>query len=82
MRLSAEWMPLSVEHALDGVNEEEAICGGLITKVIRKKKVVQLDRTSRVVTRRVSVFGLRVFQNISHSTTIQFSSVQFSSWSN
>jgi len=29
-------MPLSAEHALDGVNEEEAICGGLITKVIRK----------------------------------------------
>ena len=26
-------MPLSAEHALDGVNEEEAICGGLITKV-------------------------------------------------
>ena len=30
-------MPLSAEHAIDGVNEEEAICGGLITKVIRKK---------------------------------------------
>jgi hypothetical protein len=30
-------MPLSAEHAMDGVNEEEAICGGLITKVIRKK---------------------------------------------
>jgi hypothetical protein len=34
-------MPLSAEHALDGVNEEEAICGGLITKVIRKKKRVR-----------------------------------------
>jgi len=30
-------MPLNAEHAIDGVNEEEAICGGLITKVIRKK---------------------------------------------
>ena len=29
-------MPLNAEHAIDGVNEEEAICGGLITKVIRK----------------------------------------------
>jgi hypothetical protein len=28
--------PLSAEHALDGVNEEEAICGGLITKAIPK----------------------------------------------
>ena len=28
-------MPLNAEHAIDGVNEEEAICGGLITKVIR-----------------------------------------------
>jgi hypothetical protein len=26
-------MPLSPEHALDGVNEEEAICGGLVKKV-------------------------------------------------
>ena len=32
-------MPLNAEHAIDGVNEEEAICGGLITKVIRKKRV-------------------------------------------
>jgi hypothetical protein len=31
-------MPLDAEHAIDGANEEEAICGGLITKVIRKKK--------------------------------------------
>ena len=29
-------MPPNAELAIDGVNEEEAICGGLITKVIRK----------------------------------------------
>jgi hypothetical protein len=29
-------MPLNAEHAIDGVNEEEAICGGLITKVYPK----------------------------------------------
>jgi len=30
-------MPLNAEYAIDGVNEEEAICGGLITKVSAKK---------------------------------------------
>ena len=35
----SEWMPLNAEHAIDGVNEEEAICGGLITKVSPKKRV-------------------------------------------
>ena len=33
----SEWMPLNAEYAIDGVNEEEAICGGLITKVSAKK---------------------------------------------
>jgi hypothetical protein len=37
-------MPLSAEHAIDGANEEEALCGGLITKVIRKKKVARTDK--------------------------------------
>jgi hypothetical protein len=31
-------MPLDAEYAIDGTNEEEAICGGLITKVSAKKK--------------------------------------------
>ena len=35
----SEWMPLNAEYAIDGVNEEEAICGGLITKVSAKKRV-------------------------------------------
>ena len=34
----SEWMPLNAEYAIDGVNEEEAICGGLVTKVSAKKK--------------------------------------------
>ena len=33
----SEWMPLNAEYAIDGVNEEEAICGRLITKVSAKK---------------------------------------------
>jgi len=33
-------MPLNAEYAIDGVNGEEAICGGLITKVSAKKRWV------------------------------------------
>ena len=53
-------MPLSAEHALDGVNEEEALCGGLITKVIRKKGSAGQNLSGRaraIFTRAVNLRG-------------------------
>ena len=44
-------MPLNAEYAIDGVNGEEAICGGLITKVSAKK----MSLTSRPI----FLFGAR-----------------------
>ena len=60
-------MPLSAEDALDGVNEEEALCGGLITKVIRKKKAppAKTYRVARALFSRgrlISEASLPVFQ--------------------
>ena len=39
-------MPLNAEYAIDGVNGEEAICGGLITKVSAKKGSTDERRTN------------------------------------
>ena len=48
------------EHAIDGVNEEEAICGGLITKVIREKGSAGQNLSGRaraIFTRAVNLRG-------------------------
>jgi hypothetical protein len=53
-------MPLNAEHAIDGVNEEEAICGGLITEVIRKKGSAGQNLSGRaraIFTRAVNLRG-------------------------
>ena len=53
-------MPLNAEHAIDGVNEEEAICGSLITKVIRKKGSAGQNLSGRaraIFTRAVNLRG-------------------------
>jgi hypothetical protein len=49
-----------LEHAIDGVNKEEAICGGLITKVIRKNGSAGQNLSGRaraIFTRAVNLRG-------------------------
>ena len=48
-------MPLNAEYAIDGVDGEEAICGGLITKVTAKKKAPPA-KTYRVARARARYF--------------------------
>ena len=42
-------MPLNAEYAIDGVDGEEAICGGLITKVTAKNGFHPQSTTRRQV---------------------------------
>jgi hypothetical protein len=53
-------MPLNAEYAIDGVNGEEAICGGLITKVSAKKGLAGQNLSGRaraIFTRAVNLRG-------------------------
>ncbi len=53
-------MPLNAEYAIDGVDGEEAICGGLITKVTAKKGSAGQNlsgRTRAIFTRAVNLRG-------------------------
>ena len=53
-------MPLNAEYAIDGVDGEEAICGGLITKVTAKKGSAGQNLSGRaraIFTRAVNLRG-------------------------